>query len=1211
MLKALELVGFKSFADKTRLEFPRGITVVVGPNGSGKSNIVDAIKWVLGEQSVKSLRGKEMADVIFNGSAHRRPLNAAETTLSFDNSQRRLPIDTPEVHITRRVYRSGESEYLINRQPARLRDIRDLLAGTGMATEAYSVIEQGKVDVLLQASPRDRRMIFEEAAGISRFKAKKIEAHRRLERVEQNLLRLCDIVEEVDNRLRTVRTQAAKARKYKEFADRLQELRTQVGLADWRKLGSTLASLEAELTQMRDQADAANAQTERLEAQVLGLELEIVEAEEAIRSNDARVGHNRERIAAYEATIDHQRRLSADLEQEVSRYRRQLTAMSLRAGNLDDQLRETVRALAAAEEEHRERARRVADRERTLTDFTGELDDLQETNERDRSEHLQQLRAASVLGNQISALESRSLAAQAVCERGDARRAELKTALDALADELTTRRAQLAQAISEHDQRQRGLDELRTQVAQWRSVAATARRELAAWRERHTGAHERATVLEELERRLEGLSMGVREVLVAARENTAGPYRHIRGVVADLLHVHMETAPLIEAALGDVAQYVVATQSQDLIAHFTEQAAQPAGRVGVVRLDVLPALTGGEQVDLTGQAGVVGRADRFVETAPEFAVLAKRLLGKTWIVETLADAVHWAAATAADLQFVTRACELVAPDGTLLLGPRQSATGLISRRAELRALRGQLADLAAKIERGQAEVAALEEQIAAGDQRAGRLEAEHRALSARLASQRLEAGAAEERSVQLERQAAGLDTELAAAATEHRTASAALALARSRLSETEAAIGALETRLRANLARAAELEQLRDRASRETGAARVELARGEQQRDHLQTQQNQLERDQQERARALADAQAHLTLAATRARDADRNILTAESAVAELFLRKEVLTAANVEKINCREAGRQLKTELALEVQRTGARMRKLETRLHAKELAASEVRHERTTLADRLREDYAIELAALDERLSSEGLEQRQQIEAEIADLRAKLNSIGGVNLDALSEVEELETRFASLSSQRDDLTAAKNSLQQIIGKIDADSRQLFAETLETVREHFQTLFRKLFGGGQAEIVLDPGVDILESGIEIIARPPGKEPRNISLLSGGERTLTCVALLLAIFRSRPSPFCVLDEVDAALDEANIERFLAVLREFLAWTQFIIVTHSKKTMVGAQTLYGITMQESGVSKRVSVRFEDVSDNGEFKRYEEIAEPASGADDQAA
>ncbi len=791
MLKALELVGFKSFADKTRLEFTRGITVVVGPNGSGKSNIVDAIKWVLGEQSVKSLRGKEMADVIFNGSAHRRPLNSAETTLSFDNSQRRLPIDTPEVHITRRVYRSGESEYLVNRQPARLRDIRDLLAGTGLATEAYSVIEQGKVDVLLQASPRDRRLIFEEAAGISRFKAKKVEAHRRLERVEQNLLRLCDIVEEVDNRLRTVRAQATKARRYKEYADRLQELRTQVGLADWRNLSNNLDALETELTQMRDQAATASAQTERLEAQVLGLELEIVGSEEAIRSNDARIGQNRERIAAYEATIDHERRLSAELEQEVARHRRQLTAMSLRAGNLDDQLRATIESLVAAEEEHRERARRMGDRERTLTDLARELDQLQTGNEQDRAEHLKQLRAASGLGNQISAYESRLVAAQAVCDRGDARRAELSTAREVLAGELTTRREELALAIAQHDERQQALDELRAQVVGWRSQAAKARRELAAWRERHTGAHERATVLEELERRLEGLSLGVREVLIAARENTLGPFRHVRGVVADLLHVRMETAPLIEAALGEVAQYVVATESKDLIAHFTEQAGQPAGRVGVVRLDVLPALTGGEQVDLTGQAGVIGRADKFVETAPEFAVLAKRLLGKTWIVETLADAVHWAAATAADLQFVTQAGELVAPDGTLLLGPRQSATGLISRRAELRSLRGQIADLATKIERGQAEVAALEEQVASGDQRAGRLEAEHRELSGRLAAQRLEAGAAEERSIQLERQAAGLDTELAAAAEEHGTASAALTTARARLVATETTIAAL------------------------------------------------------------------------------------------------------------------------------------------------------------------------------------------------------------------------------------------------------------------------------------------------------------------------------------------------------------------------------------------------------------------------------------
>ncbi len=468
MLSALELVGFKSFADKTRLEFPRGITVIVGPNGSGKSNIVDAIKWVLGEQSVKSLRGKEMADVIFNGSANRRALNAAETTLTFDNSERRLAIDTPEVQITRRVYRSGEGEYLINRQPARLRDIRDLLAGTGMATEAYSIIEQGKVDVLLQATPRDRRLIFEEAAGISRFKAKKIEAQRRLERVEQNLLRLSDIVEEVENRLRTVRLQAAKARRYKEYADRLQELRTQVGLVDWRALSDRLAVIEAELTEMADEVASSGALAERLEAQALAVELEIVESEESIRSNESRIAQNRERIAAYEATIDHERRLSHDLEQEIARLRRQLTAMSLRAGNLDDQLRETTTSLAAIDGEHRQVARQVAEQERGLTRITTELDALRSEHQQHRTAHLDALRGAAALGNQISAWESRVLGAEAICQRGDVRRAELSAARTKVDGELAQHRARLAELAGHSQDREQSLDALR---AAWPSSA--------------------------------------------------------------------------------------------------------------------------------------------------------------------------------------------------------------------------------------------------------------------------------------------------------------------------------------------------------------------------------------------------------------------------------------------------------------------------------------------------------------------------------------------------------------------------------------------------------------------------------------------------------------------------------------------------------------------------------------------------------------------
>ena len=338
MLKALELVGFKSFADRTRFEFPPGITVVVGPNGSGKSNVVDAIKWVLGEQSVKSLRGKEMADVIFNGSGTRRAVNTAEITLTLDNSKHLLPIDTPEVHITRRVYRSGEGEYLINRNPARLRDIRDLLSGTGMGTQAYSVIEQGKVDVLLQSSARDRRMIFEEAAGISRFKMRKIEALRRLERVDQNLLRLHDIVDEVENRLRSVRAQAGKARRYKEYTDRLQELRTQVGLVDWQRLTERLAGFEQRDSIAHRAARRGLASAESIEARLLEIDAQFGEINESIRGSESRIAANRERIAAGESTIEHERARSNDLEEEIARHRRQIVAMSARTGDLEKEL---------------------------------------------------------------------------------------------------------------------------------------------------------------------------------------------------------------------------------------------------------------------------------------------------------------------------------------------------------------------------------------------------------------------------------------------------------------------------------------------------------------------------------------------------------------------------------------------------------------------------------------------------------------------------------------------------------------------------------------------------------------------------------------------------------------------------------------------------------------------------------------------------------
>ncbi|NUQ66251.1 MAG: AAA family ATPase [Pirellulales bacterium] len=625
MLKALEIVGFKSFADKTRFDFPPGITVVVGPNGSGKSNIVDAIKWVLGEQSVKSLRGKEMADVIFNGSGTRRPLNSAEITLTFDNSHGRLPAETPEVHITRRVYRSGEGEYLINRQPSRLRDIKDLLAGTGLGSQAYSVIEQGKVDVLLQASPRDRRMIFEEAAGISRFKAKKIEALRRLERVELNLLRLSDIVDEVENRLRSVRTQAGKARRYKEHSDRLQELRTQVALVDWARLSEQLAGYESELRGLEDQRDAGSAEIEAIEAALLEAELRAGDITESIRQSELQIAAYRERIAAAESSIEHERARGRDLEEEIARHRRQMATLNVRAVDLQQQLCETSGAVESAQQEHRQVGRRVAEGERQLSDLLAQLDHVRGESQQRRSAHVEQMRLVAALGNEISRLESAVSAAKAARERYQERLGQLSSHRETLAGEMEGLRREQTELARRVEEKADQLSTAQNRLAERREHAAANQLQLGQLHRRQTAMAERISVLEELENRCEGLSPGVKDVLNQAREGRNGPFRGVCGLVADLFRVSVEAAPLVETVLGDTAQHVVVRCSRELLDYLAAESSRLVGRVGFVWLDTLAGA--GPEADLDGLPGVVGRCDRFVETEAEYKLLARRLLG--------------------------------------------------------------------------------------------------------------------------------------------------------------------------------------------------------------------------------------------------------------------------------------------------------------------------------------------------------------------------------------------------------------------------------------------------------------------------------------------------------------------------------------------------------------------------------------------------------
>lgn len=1202
MLKALELSGFKSFADRTRFDFPSGVCVVVGPNGSGKSNVVDAVKWVLGSQSAKSLRGKEMTDVIFNGCPTRTPLGTGEVTLTLENADRRLAIDSNEVHVTRRVYRSGEGEYLINRQPCRLKDIRELLAATGMTTESYCIIEQGKVDALLQSSPRDRRIIFEEAAGISQFKAKKAIAQRRMERVEQNLLRLSDIVDEVDSRLRSIRMQAGKARKYRECTERLQQLRTEVALVDWRQLTKHISGRQAQASELKRKIDAHTTAIEHDDLESQQLEQRIETAAQQTRAMENQASATREQIAASQATLESQQARRLDLQHEVARIREQLTAMESGEGAIDEfrdaavLLQNAEEALAAALADCEEKST-LADQSRSrLNEALAEHEPL-------RNNLDQCLRSAKVLDEQISALEIELREANA---KLDQFRIEIiessKTQRKQAAEVERDREAESARKarVDEHRNALTAAERRLVDVRREMSRADAQHRQLEA---QLTRIRERIVVLSELESRLEGLDGGVQEILRIARDNLDHPFGDVRGVVADLFHVDVDSAPIVEVALGERAQYIVLASSSQLLERLHNQPLRVAGRVGFLGLDNRHQLTALDHVDLSAEPGVMGRADRFIESAAEYQTLARRLLGRTWLVDRMATALRLAQTVGRGLEFVTSDGELISADGTVVVGPRQANTGVLSRRSELRAcheqagiLEQQLADQAAtcsqlEIERGRQE-GLVASSVAAFTAASSELAECHRtaAASASQLERLIDHQRRLESDIRLtEQRASAALTEIQASGRE-RTANAAT------ISEMEAALIVSREKVSA-------LQSQNSQLQAAAAERRIDVAKSEQRVEMLRTQVQQLERSQQEREQMLADTRELLASRESQIIELEQAILTGQRSLTELHSQKEQHAETLARQTSADNEFRRNRQALTDRVRAQRQHLSTLQTQQHKLEVATTRLRHERQSLCERMQDDYGINLeeaatthSADDAPLQSpapspQPLVNREAIEREIAELRDQLNNIGAINLEALDELEQLETRFEKLSGQYRDLVEAKSSLERITQRINSDSRQLFLNTVESVRGHFQELFRRLFGGGEADIVVDEAEDVLECGIEIVARPPGKEACSISLLSGGEKTLTCVALLLAVFRSKPSPFCILDEVDAALDEANIGRFTAVLREFLSFTQFIVITHSKRTMSGADTLYGVTMEESGVSKRVSVRFEDVSEDG--------------------
>jgi chromosome segregation protein len=1275
MLKTLQLCGFKSFADRTEFHFSPGITGIVGPNGSGKSNIVDAVRWVLGEQSAKSLRGGEMADVIFNGSTSRRSLGLAEVTMIFDNSRHVLATESEEVQITRRVYRSGEGEYLINGQVCRLKDIKQLFLGSGAGADAYCVIEQGRVDVLLQASTRDRRTIFEEAAGISRFKARKIETLRKLERVDQNVQRLKDIIEEVEKQLRSVRLQAAKAERHQEYTNRLRELRLSLGLLEYQQDAERLAAETAVLDNLRAGLQQQSAQVENWERETAQLEETLRRCEEAIHEHESLHSHAREQIAAEETTLGHEWSLTSDLDTELNRMRTRLAELTAWVTALVVSVGSVAAEMGEAEAQVLAQRQLVKSHQDDLHSLVRRLEELQNQVKADKAEHFELMRQVGRLQNDAvsyrAQVEGLSKERDRLRQR-NSQAAENLASVDLELQELTSADESLQARLAAARQ---GLSEQRLERERLRQLGEQTASSAADLRAQRSGLASRIEVLEGLERSREGLGTGVREVLDLVGAADPGPWRTIVGMVADLLTVRREYAPLIDLALGERAQRFV-VRDADLLHEALRQHGQPfSSRVSFL---FLPSASEGTQAERhedteTRRHGdtesdssllsprlrvsvspclpvsatprlpsdVLAQAESLVSCDnPDLAGLPAQLLGPVLIVRDLELARALAARTR-DHRFVTLQGEVIELDGTLTIGAHHAETGILSRRSELRDLREQVLQIDRRIVETERDLVGLRDDIAVLDAEAETLQVEIDALAEQAADLRSRIGHHRQRREGLHEEVVLSRSEISGIEGEIHELQRAWEQARIAAARAEAEVQALHARIEAADRAQREEEVRREVLQQQFTASKVALAQVEERLTALRTRHRETVADLERRRQEQHLAEQQLSDAEARLQDSQCTMLQASMVLARCYLEKEVAErrlAALGEERGFQRAQRQ---HLLEQAQSARSAWQVQQEQVHARELQVNDLRNRLNALVQRIRDDYQVELTELYDRATQAGrqagpagmetnpslpsdtpgptdpaMEARldvcvsgvqsldpNQANEEIAELRRKLSRLGSVNLEALQELNELETRAAALQAQYNDLDAAKRELEEIIAKINEDSRRLFTETFAMIQSNFQDLFRKLFGGGMADIILEDEADILESGIEIIARPPGKELRSISLMSGGEKTLTAVALLLAIFRTKPSPFCILDEVDAALDEANIGRFTTVLRDFLDQSHFIIITHSKRTMTVCDVLYGITMQESGISKRVGVRLEDWPDDGQAQPSAAAAEPA--------
>ncbi len=1227
-LKNLTMLGFKSFADKTSLNFQPGVTAIVGPNGCGKSNVSDAIRWVLGEQSAKALRGGEMADVIFNGTDGRKPLGMAEVSLTIGDIDGEhlkaagVEVEYNEVTVTRRVFRDGGSEYFINKASCRLKDIQQLFMGTGMGKTSYSIMAQGNITQILSSKPDDRRAVFEEAAGITKFKAQKKESLRKLEATDQNLLRVEDTIKEVKRQIGSLQRQAGKARRYKEIAMQLQHLETQLARHQFDVLQGEIRDRETSTEKLKLEIEICNESVLRGESEIQTLRQLLSELEQEISLSQGRGHELKGQIDRHENRIHFNDERLRELEsqnakafQEITQAEERCLVAEQELINVTDRLTDTV---ARVDEQ-----RRLLEEKRVaLQAVEGDLMGRQEALRKTQSELFSVAQQLTRVRNEINTLDLQKQGNVVRLEKLGAEQVQL-------AEEKSRLEARLAEFAANVESEKLSIQTQRGTVEQRQARLREIQQELNKVGQELDGVlrqqaekRSRLNVLEQLQESHEGFSAGALAALKTAQ--------NVLGSLADKIKVPDQYIAAIEAALGQQLQLVLTEQPESAQQILADLATNKKGKASIAALALLNP-EGSQSLPAISN-GIL--ALTVVEADASVLPLLQRLLGQTVIVSDLALATAGFRETNGTYDFVTETGELLTRYG-IFTGGQLNANGNGKAPSSILGRKNQIDELKVTI-------AQLQEQITEASRSKGTLQSEQTELQASLqeaqtelrsqevaiATRQGEFNALQNSQRVLNQKIQTVDFELGSLSAQEQEGI-------HKRDGLAAQIGELENREQGLQAQVAELtsgleglRSERDVANATLTETKVALATEEQLCNSFRSQKNPLEQRIRELTHVAEQRKNEVASFLSRRAQAESEIAESRQKIEALQHEREQVSNQTADLLNQKneqeteiqereEALRdrrrrlteiqQIRGTLDVELAQKNMSVQNLRERIEQKyQIKLDDIRSECITIT------VADEGPAKVETLTPEQMEQAgvatdwNAVIEQVAGLQKRIDEIGPVNLVAIEEYEETEQRYQFLTTQHGDLVEAKAQLLEIINRINTQTKEMFVLTFNQIRDNFRAMFVDIFGGGKADLILVNEGDVLESGIDIVARPPGKQLQTISLLSGGEQTMTAVALLFSIYQVKPSPFCVLDELDAPLDESNVNRFVRVLQRFLDHSQFVIITHNKRTIGMADVLYGVTMQEHGISKMVSVKFHKSDEQGDRSNAKLLVLSASTA-----